>query len=78
MSERHFCPVCGSLMGFTHQPGDVVVCSWSNYDDPDNLCAKYGHAYHGLPDPDGQRHPTGRLWERAVPYTGEHEPKDAT
>lgn len=60
---KHYCRVCGSFMGFTHEPGDVVVCS---YAEDSVRCETYGWAEHPrddakrLPDTRGKMH---RKWD---------------
>lgn len=43
-SVKHYCPVCGSFMGFTHGLGDVVFCSFG--EDEEGPCADFGFAEH--------------------------------
>ena len=61
-SRKWYCPVCGSFMGFTHQPGDYVLCSWAE-DRIDSRCAVEGMAEHPQ---DNERDEVGRLWTRRL------------
>lgn len=76
LPRRHFCPVCGSFMGMTRKAGDLVTCSWAEYDEAGNACAENGYAYHDLLPDDVAivRRPGQRLWESPVRFTGQHAP----
>lgn len=46
---KHYCPACGSFMGLTHESGESVLCSYADYDDPTDECARVGFAFHPEP-----------------------------